>query len=60
MVIGRASNLNLFLCYIRKSCSVASIVGDPSDFPKAEAMLVSELDAAKGYFDLIHDLFNLT
>ena len=30
VVLGSVSNLKMLLCYIRKPCSVASIVGEPS------------------------------
>ena len=33
VVLGRASNHKILLCYIRKPCSVASIVGYPSVTP---------------------------
>ena len=38
LVLGRASNLKMFLCYIRKPCSVASIVGYSSVTSKEKKM----------------------
>ena len=35
-VLGRASNFKMLLCYARKPCSVASIVGDPSATPNSK------------------------
>ena len=33
-VLERTSDLKMILCYIRKPCSVASIIGTQSDTPK--------------------------
>ena len=38
VVLGKASNLKMLLCYVRKLCSVASIVGYPSVTPNKEKM----------------------
>ena len=33
LVLEEVSSLKMLLCYVRKPCSIASIVGDPSDTP---------------------------
>ena len=38
VVLGRASNLKLLLCYIRKFCSVACIIEYPSDTPNEKKL----------------------
>ena len=38
LVLEREFNFKTFLCYARRLCSVASIVGYPSDTPKEKAI----------------------
>ena len=41
VVVEKAFNIRIILCYIRKPCSVASVVGNPSVTPKGNNVIDS-------------------
>ena len=49
VVLGRASNLKMLLCYDRKPYSVASIVGNPSDIGSPPGNKTEEKTVSLGH-----------